>query len=103
MSILPQHVRVVDQFLDDLRKSVEEVRQHPELAKEGLAGVYGMVSTIPDKSIIEDFLVKIFGEIFSVGNSVGIVEEFRSQIPNTLAATPKTEDAHVNISRQSSM
>ncbi|KAJ8322397.1 hypothetical protein KUTeg_000047 [Tegillarca granosa] len=34
------------------------------LSGKGTAGVYGMVSTVPDKSIINDFLVEFFSEVY---------------------------------------
>lgn len=74
LSLLPQHIRSHAQFLVDLDNSVTEVKAHPEMASQ-LAGVYGMVSAIPDKSIVDDFLIKLFGELFSQGNSPSIIEE----------------------------
>ena len=37
----------------------------PSLAKKGVAGVYGMVGMVPDKSVVSDFLVEFFNEIYS--------------------------------------
>lgn len=35
------------------------------LSKNGTAGVYGMIATIPDKSIVDDFLVEFFCQVYS--------------------------------------
>lgn len=60
----------------DLENSVKKVKARPEMASQ-LAGVYGMVAAIPDKSIVDDFLVKLFGELFCQGPSDSILEESR--------------------------
>lgn len=46
---------VVERFLDDLRESVERVRQNPS-AQGRMAPLYGMANTIPDRGVISDTL-----------------------------------------------
>lgn len=75
MSILPQHASVVDQLLEDLRASVKEVRLNPALASQGSTGVYGMVAAIPDKGIIDDFIVSFFGTMYTADTSNSILGE----------------------------
>jgi sphinganine-1-phosphate aldolase len=65
MSMLPQHKRVITQLITDLECSVEEVKANPALGKEGSTGMYGMVAAIPDRGIIDDFIVKFFGQIYT--------------------------------------
>lgn len=65
MSILPQHSRVVDQLIVDLEDAVKRVRANPSLKNKGTTGVYGMVATIPDKGIVDDFLLKFFSTLFT--------------------------------------
>ena len=38
----------------------------PSLARRGVAGVYGMVGMVPDKSIVKDFLVTFFNEVYTL-------------------------------------
>jgi sphinganine-1-phosphate aldolase len=76
LSILPQHARTCDLFIKDLEYSVQYVREHPETANQGTTGVYGMVAKVPDKTIIDSFIVKFFGSIFSQTGGPTIVEEF---------------------------
>ncbi|XP_021344267.1 sphingosine-1-phosphate lyase-like, partial [Mizuhopecten yessoensis] len=63
-SILPHHVRVSDSLLKDLEDSTQEVKKNKSLAKEGTAAMYGMIATIPDKAIVQDFLVEFFSEVY---------------------------------------
>ena len=73
------------QFLVDLENSVAEIKAHPELSSQ-LAGVYGMVSAIPDKSIVDEFLVKLLGELFVQGNTPSIIEENKRSGGDTYSA-----------------
>lgn len=65
LSILPSHIPVVDDLLTDLKAATERVKGDVTLSKNGTAGVYGMIATIPDKSIVDDFLVEFFCQVYS--------------------------------------
>ncbi len=65
MSMMPQHVGETQQLVDDLRASAEEVRADPTLAGQGSTGVYGMVAMVPDKGIIDDFIISFFGKLYT--------------------------------------
>jgi glutamate/tyrosine decarboxylase-like PLP-dependent enzyme len=58
------HDRVVDQFLKDLKDSVEYVRANPSTATEGSAPMYGMVATAPDRGMIKDFVLEALDGLF---------------------------------------
>jgi sphinganine-1-phosphate aldolase len=75
-SVLPQHARVIDKFLNDLRQAVAEVVADPSLASQGSAGVYGMVSAIPDKSIVDSFIIKLFSKLYTLEPGPGLVDSF---------------------------
>jgi sphinganine-1-phosphate aldolase len=47
-------VPVVNDFLKDLKSSVEEVKANPTLDKNGMGAIYGMAASIPDKSLVDD-------------------------------------------------
>ena len=74
MSILPQHVAVVDKLIKDLRESSAEVVANPKLAKEGSTGMYGMVAAIPDKGIINDFSIGFLGKIYTPDSSNTLIK-----------------------------
>ncbi|KAK3576907.1 hypothetical protein CHS0354_017578 [Potamilus streckersoni] len=63
-SILPHHVGVVEELLEVLKSSAQEVKENKSLAKKGTAAMYGMMATIPDKAIINDFIAEFFSEIY---------------------------------------
>lgn len=45
-----------DTFLSDLRDSVQEVIDHPEWFEDGMAPIYGMAATMPDRSLVSELL-----------------------------------------------
>ena len=42
------------------------LQANPSLSRSGSAGVYGMVGSIPDKSVVRDFVVEFFSELYSL-------------------------------------
>ncbi|KAI8872498.1 PLP-dependent transferase [Ramicandelaber brevisporus] len=47
-------IPVLDDFVRDLRSSVDEVVQHPERFNKGATAMYGVAGSIPDKSMIDE-------------------------------------------------
>lgn len=43
-----------DQFIKDLKASVDELVADPQSGKGSTASIYGTAASIPDKSIVED-------------------------------------------------
>ncbi len=79
ISVLPQHSRTVDKFLQDLQHAVQYVQAHPETAKQGSTGVYGMVAKVPDKGIINEFITKFFGSLYKLERGKSILDTFKSE------------------------
>ncbi|KAL2547223.1 Sphingosine-1-phosphate lyase [Forsythia ovata] len=52
-----QHVPVVEDFLKDLKDSVQTVKANPGPISGGLAPIYGAAGKIPDRVMVEDLLV----------------------------------------------
>ncbi|ELU10802.1 hypothetical protein CAPTEDRAFT_156221 [Capitella teleta] len=63
-SIMPHHTAIADQLIADLTNAAKRVKGNKELAKKGTAAMYGMVGQIPDKSLIDDFIVNFFSEMY---------------------------------------
>ena len=77
MSILPQHVGKTDLLLKDLKESADEVIADPALARGGSTGVYGMVAMIPDKGIIDDFIISFFDKIYTTDSNKTLVDRVK--------------------------
>ena len=41
-------------------------QSNKQLARQGTAGMYGMMATIPDKSIVDDFIKEFFSEVYKI-------------------------------------
>lgn len=52
-----QHVNVTEEFLNDLRDSVQTVKANPGPTKGGLAPIYGAAGKMPDRGMVQDLLV----------------------------------------------
>ncbi|XP_031272820.1 sphingosine-1-phosphate lyase isoform X1 [Pistacia vera] len=52
-----QHVSVVDDFLQDLRESVQTVKANPGPISGGLAPIYGAAGKMPDRGMVSELLV----------------------------------------------
>ena len=73
--VTPRHASVVDDYLSDLRASVQTVREHPELAGTGSAAMYGMIAHVPLKKLIRGELVKMMAELYGPeGKQPGLEE-----------------------------
>lgn len=56
LMVTPAHHLIVPQFLSDIKLAIETVKQHPELAKEGMAAMYGMIAQVPDPTMVHQYL-----------------------------------------------
>lgn len=61
---MPVHATVKDKFLKDLKESVKEVYDHPELQSKGSAALYGMVAKVPTDDLVEEYLNALFRNLF---------------------------------------
>lgn len=65
-SIMPHHVSVADKLVSDFRDCVAAVRANKSLSKKGTAAMYGMIARIPDNTVLDDFLVQFFNDIYKL-------------------------------------
>jgi sphinganine-1-phosphate aldolase len=56
LTITPAHTPIVEKYLSDLIEARDYAKAHPELAGEGMAAMYGMVASIPDPTMVHQFL-----------------------------------------------
>eukprot|EP00731_Ephydatia_muelleri_P033238 Em0026g58a len=64
-SVLPSHtVERANEMVRDLKECVEIVKVDPSLVKKGTAAMYGLIGTIPDKTIIDDFLLQFLNKLY---------------------------------------
>ncbi|XP_045793960.1 sphingosine-1-phosphate lyase [Trifolium pratense] len=52
-----QHVPVIDDFIKDLKESVNTVKENPGPISGGLAPIYGAAGKMPDRGMVQELLV----------------------------------------------
>jgi len=62
--VTPAHAAVADQYLEDLKKAVEFVKDHPDLASRGNAAMYGMIANVPFRGLIKKEVQKMMEKMY---------------------------------------
>ncbi|KZX58947.1 sphingosine-1-phosphate lyase [Halioglobus sp. HI00S01] len=65
--VTAQHLKVVDQYIADLKASVGVVRANPALAREGGAATYGMLAHVPLRGMVRKKVLEMFSEQYRAG------------------------------------
>jgi len=64
LTILPTNLQAIDQYLADLKDAVAIGLQHPEAAARGNAAMYGLMSRIPFRGMVERSVEKIMEDMY---------------------------------------
>ena len=64
--VTPEHLNVVDGYLEDLQESVEHAKAHPELSKSGQAATYGMLAHAPFRKMVRNEVRKMFASTYCI-------------------------------------
>ena len=62
--VTPLHERIIDEFIADLKQSVEKVRNDPSLAAKGNAALYGMIARVPLRGLVKKVVLKMMEKIY---------------------------------------
>lgn len=66
-SIMPHHTdQVVGKLLEDFRTSVETAKGNVKLSGTGSAAMYGMMAKIPEKGIVDGFIIEFFSQLYKL-------------------------------------
>ena len=65
--VTAQHLKVVDQYLADLADAVATVKANPELAQQGGAATYGMMTHIPLRGMVKKKILDIYADLYRAG------------------------------------
>jgi sphinganine-1-phosphate aldolase len=65
--VTAQHLKVVDQYLVDLQKSVQIVKDNPELAGQGGAATYGMLAHVPLRGMVKKKVLEMYSQQYRAG------------------------------------
>jgi len=53
-------------FKADMKAAISEILADPKLNKGGTAQMYGMVASVPDASLVEDFIVAYLSDTYTL-------------------------------------
>ncbi len=65
--VTAQHLNVVDEYIADLKDAIATVKANPELAKQGGAATYGMISHVPLRGMIKEKVLDMYSELYRAG------------------------------------
>jgi len=65
--VTAQHLKVVDQYIEDLKDAVATVKANPELAQQGGAATYGMMTHIPLRGMVKKKVLEIYADLYKAG------------------------------------
>ncbi len=65
--VTAQHLKVVEQYLADLKDAVAIVKANPELAKQGGAATYGMMAHVPLRGMVKNKVLEMYSELYRAG------------------------------------
>jgi sphinganine-1-phosphate aldolase len=66
MTVRPEHAKIVQPFLADLRVAAAEVAKLKPEDITGEAALYGMIGTLPDRDMAKDFATQYLNELYQV-------------------------------------
>lgn len=87
LTVLPTNLPFIDAYLGDLREAVAYATEHKELTSKGNAAVYGMMSRIPFRGLVENSVRKIMEEMF--GETLPEEKEVVTENKGAIADNPK--------------
>jgi hypothetical protein len=69
LTVTANHAPIVDEYLRDLRESLEELRANPSLAKSGSAPMYGMAAKMPVRFLVARNVRKMIADLYASGGA----------------------------------
>jgi len=64
LTVTANHAAIVDDYLSDLRASLDELRANPALAKSGSAPMYGMAAKMPVRRLVARNVRKMIADMY---------------------------------------
>ena len=67
LTVMSQHLDIVDIYLRDLQEAVDYVRAHPEAKSRGNAAMYGMMAKIPVRRMVKSAVLSVMEGMYAPG------------------------------------
>lgn len=91
--VTPKHAGIVDQFIADLKQSIQYVRAHPGLASKGNAAMYGMIANIPLRGMIKNEVMKMMQDMYGPDGKLPFSTSDAQQDPLIIRVAAKALNA----------
>ena len=88
--VIPLPGKVVKIYISDLKESVEHIRRNPDLAEKGGAAMYGMISQIPMRGMVEKNVRKMMMDMYGLDGRIPDPENIK--IMNDVEDSPAPVD-----------
>ncbi len=62
--VMPSHATIVDTFIDDLSKATAQLAAQGKTEATGMAAMYGMIGTMPDRDAANDIVLSYLDDLF---------------------------------------
>jgi len=69
LTVTANHRPIVDDYLNDLRAALAEVRADPTLAKSGTAPMYGLAAKMPIRRLVASNVRKVIANMYATGGA----------------------------------
>jgi sphinganine-1-phosphate aldolase len=65
LMLMSHNIKVIDEYLSDLREAIDYADAHPHATAKGDAAVYGLMARIPFKGVVEQNVRQVFEDLYS--------------------------------------
>jgi glutamate/tyrosine decarboxylase-like PLP-dependent enzyme len=66
MMVTPAHADLVDELVSDLKAAMQEAREAPVGAAEGMAALYGAAAAMPDRGAVSEFAIGFMDQLYTI-------------------------------------
>lgn len=85
LTVMRHNIPVVNQYIVDLKASIDFAQKNPAAVAKGNAALYGLMARIPFRGMVETNVRHIFEELYDFSKSTSVVEDEK---PVTLPNPP---------------
>ncbi|HRP69853.1 MAG TPA: aspartate aminotransferase family protein [Turneriella sp.] len=86
--VTPGHLRIVKDYLRDLKACLIIAQKQPELSQKGQAATYGMMAHVPFRKIVKKQVLKMFASTYRISGGVLNLEDVSLENSVSDAGTP---------------
>ncbi|MCU0656785.1 MAG: aspartate aminotransferase family protein [Polyangiaceae bacterium] len=108
LTVMSNHRKAVDAYLEDLRASAAHVAAHPEENSQGNAAMYGLMAKVPVRAFVRQGVQKVMESLYAPNpkfepdpeDSHLLPERFRRYEPHVIRAIDTVFDLKTRITRR---